>query len=216
MRISTPSICIATLALAVSASIAHAAGTIVEQTPQGYTLTVRLGSGGHGRFALSCPSGKGLGSIAFTLRHGRFSVTRRGAYHFGGRHDKPDHVRGSGAVSAGVCGAGAASGFSEPAIGTARMTSCPDSSPLSPLRAGALYPFAGVLPGAAQETRLRIEYTNPDGSTAVTHLQTDKAGNFADSHAFPSDGGTVYGADAIPRYPDDELAPGQGCDVEVQ
>jgi hypothetical protein len=73
-----------------------------------------------------------------------------------------------------------------------------------------------VLPGAAQGTRLRIEYTNPDGSTAVTHLQTDKAGNFSDTHAFPSDGGTVYGADAIPRYPDDPLASGQGCDVEVQ
>jgi hypothetical protein len=96
------------------------------------------------------------------------------------------------------------------------MTSCPASSVLAPLAAETPYPFAGVLPGAAQGTRLRIEYTNPDGSTAVTHLQTDKAGNFSDTHAFPSDGGTVYGADAIPRYPDDPLASGQGCDVEVQ
>jgi hypothetical protein len=158
--------------------------------------------------------------VAFVAHRGRFTVTResggRTIYRFAGKLDKPGHVKGSGSVTAGACGAGVASGFSEPAIGTARMTSCPASSVFSPLVAGTPYPFAGVLPGAAQGTRLRIEYTNPDGSTAVTHLQTDKAGNFSDTHVFPSDGGTVYGADAIPRYPDDPLASGQGCDVEVQ
>jgi hypothetical protein len=203
----------------MSAESARAASTIVEQTPQGYTLTVRLGTAGHGRFALTCPSGKGVGGIAFAAHRGRFTVTRksggRTVYRFAGKLDKPGHVKGSGSVTASVC-AGASSAFSEPATGTARMTSCPASSVFSPLAAGTPYPFAGVLPGAAQGTRLRIEYTNPDGSTAVTHLQTDKAGNFSDTHSFPSDGGTVWGGDAIPRYPDDPLSPGQGCDVEVQ
>jgi hypothetical protein len=210
---------VAASALAISAGTAEAASTIVEQTSQGYTLTVRLGSAGHGRFALACPSGKGLGGVAFATHRGRFAVTRKSGgrtiYRFAGKLDKPGHVKGSGSVTAGVC-AGASSAFSEPAIGTARMTSCPASTVFSPLQAGTPYTFAGVLPGAAQGTGLRIEYTNPDGSTAVTHLQTDKAGNFSDTHAFPSDGGTVWGGDAIPRYPDDDLAPGQGCDVEVQ
>jgi hypothetical protein len=211
---------VAAAVLALSAGSAEAAATIIEQTPQGYTLTVRLRTAGHGRLALTCPSGKGLGTVAFVSHRGRFTVTRtsggRVIYKFAGKLDTPGHVKGSGSIAVGACGAGAASGFSEPAIGTARMTSCPASSVLAPLAAETPYPFAGVLPGAAQGTRLRIEYTNPDGSTAVTHLQTDKAGNFSDTHVFPSDGGTVYGADAIPRYPDDPLASGQGCDVEVQ
>ncbi len=56
MRIPTLSVCVVALALALSAGPAAAAATIVEQTPQRYTLTVRLGIGGHGRFALTCPS----------------------------------------------------------------------------------------------------------------------------------------------------------------
>jgi hypothetical protein len=220
MRTRITSVCLAASVLALSAGAAEAATTIVEQTSQGYTLTARLGSGGHGRFALACPSGKGLGGVVFVSHRGRFSVVRSSGghvvYRFGGKLDKPGHLKGSGSVSGGVCGASVASRFSEPAIGTAQMTSCPASSVFSPLQAGTPYPFAGVLPGAALGTRLRIEYTNPDGSTAVTHLQTDKAGNFSDTHAFPSDGGTVWGGDAIPRYPDDPLASGQGCDVEVQ
>jgi hypothetical protein len=96
------------------------------------------------------------------------------------------------------------------------MTSCPQSTPDAPLASGTPYEFGGVLPNAALGTRVRLEYTNPDGTLSVTHVRTDAVGNFTDIHAFPSDGGTVYGSDAIPRYPDDPLSPGHGCTVEVR
>ena len=87
------------------------------------------------------------------------------------------------------------------------------------MTAGTLYPFAGVVPNAARETRLWLEYTDPNSGTgqpAVVHLRTDSRGRFSDTHAFPASGGAVYGASATPRHPDDPLAPGIPCGLEVQ
>ena len=99
------------------------------------------------------------------------------------------------------------------------MLYCPPSSPETPLAAGTTYPFAGIVPNAARGTRLRLEYTDPNsptGQPAVVHLSTDSLGRFADSHAFPLNGGAVYGASATPRYPDGPLAPGTPCGMQVQ
>jgi hypothetical protein len=102
------------------------------------------------------------------------------------------------------------------------MLSCSASSPESPLAPDTPYPFAGIVPNAALGTQLRLEYTDPnsrDGDPAVVHLSTDSSGRFADTHAFaPSKIGAafVYGASATPRHPDDPLAPGIACDMQVQ
>ena len=198
---------------------------ILETTPGGYTLRVSVASSGQsGRLALGCPGGRSLGSSArFDVHRGTFTAIRvrsgQRVFRFSGRFDQPDHVRGSGSVHRGACGSGVSSSFSEGSVGTAQMLSCPASSPETPLAANTPYPFSGIVPNAAQGTRLRLEYTDPNSSTgqsAVVHLTTDAGGRFADVHAFPSSGGSVYGASAIPRHPDDPLAPGQGCGVQVQ
>jgi hypothetical protein len=200
---------VAIAAAGLTAATAGAA-TIVERTPQGYTLSIALQQHGNGRFALTCPSGRTLGRASFRLKGRRFSVlASHHRFRFRGRIDAPGHVIGAGRAACGGY-------FSEGAIGTARMTSCPPSTPEAPLTSGTPYLFAGVLPNGALGTKLRIEYVNSDGTLSVVHVRTNAAGNFSDSHVFPSDGGTVYGSDAIPRYPDDPLSPGKGCTVEVQ
>lgn len=216
---------LATAAAGAAAAAPKGGARSVETTTSGYTLTVSVsGSAKTGHLALSCPNGHGLGTSArFKIRGGRFSAIRklgrRRLFRFSGFFDQPSHVRGSGSVRAGACANGIASSFSEGAIGTAQMLSCPPSSSESPLTAGVPYEFAGIVPNAALGTRLRLEYTDPNspsGQPAVVHLHTDSSGRFSDTHAFPSDGGAVYGASATPRWPDNPLAPGTACGMQVQ
>lgn len=218
---------LASAALAAAPAVSMAASprkgaTVVERTASGYTMTLKVSSSGHsGRVRLACPSGSDLGkSSKFKIKHGKFKGTRRSqgqkVFSFKGRFDTPDHFKGSGKVYGNACGPAAPKRFSEPAPGEARMVSCPQSDSLNPSPANTPLQFAGVVPGAALGTRLRIEYTNPDGSTAVDHLRTDAGGYFTDTHAFAPSGGSTYGADAIPRYPDDGLAPGQGCSFAIR
>jgi hypothetical protein len=197
---------------------------MVETTPGGYTLTITVSNSGRsGRLALSCPDGHSLGtSGSFAITRGRFTalriISRHRRFRFAGSFDGPTHVRGSGSVARGACGSVPQS-FSEGSVGEARMLVCPSSSPEQPLAAGTPYPFAGIVPNAARGTRLRIEYTNPnsaDGSPDVAHVVTDSSGRFSDTHVFPSSGGEVYGAGIVPRYPDNPLASGIPCDVDVQ
>jgi hypothetical protein len=198
---------------------------IIETTPGAYTLTVSVGGAGRtGHLALSCPDGHGLGASArFTISNGRFTAIRAAGhktlFRFRGFFDQATHVRGSGSVRTRACGSGTVRALSEGAIGTARMLYCPPSSPESPLTAGVPYPFAGIVPNAALGTQLRLEYTDPGsptGQPAVVHLGTDSRGRFSSTHAFPGDGGVLYGASATPRWPDDPLAAGIPCGMELQ
>jgi hypothetical protein len=224
----TLSVLLAVLASTAAGAAAPAprhSAHVVETTSQGYTLTVSVGASGKtGTLALSCPSGQRLGTSArFEIHHAQFTairtLARKRVFRFTGYFDQREHVRGHGSVRAGACGGGITSSFSEDAVGTARMLSCPASSPDAPLTAGAAYPFAGIVPNAALGTRLRLEYTDPNsptGQPAVVHLRTDSSGRFSDIHAFPASGGEVYGASATPRHPDDPLAPGIPCGMQVQ
>jgi hypothetical protein len=97
------------------------------------------------------------------------------------------------------------------------MLNCPQTTVETPFPANTPFTFTGVLPNAAQGTKLRIEYTIPNSTTglpAVAHVTTDIAGGFSDVHAFPA-AGFVYGAAATPRFPDDPLGTGQPCSFEV-
>jgi hypothetical protein len=108
--------------------------------------------------------------------------------------------------------------FSAVHIGSARMTSCPKTTPEAPYPAETPFTFRGVVPHAPKGTRLRIEFTNPNspkGKPVVVHLRTDAKGRFRVTHSFPYES-FVYGAEAIPRYPDKPLATGKGCDFEIQ
>lgn len=103
-------------------------------------------------------------------------------------------------------------------IGTARMTSCPKTTPESPYPANTPFTFKGVVPNAPKGTRLRVEFTNPNspkGKPVVVHIRTRKGGKFSVKHSFPYESFT-YGAEAIPRYPDKPLSSGKGCDFEIQ
>ncbi len=110
---------------------------------------------------------------------------------------------------------------SAPAVptGAARMTQCPPGDANNPFPSNTPFTFTGVLPGAPAGTPLRIEYTDPNtgSATVVVHVTTDAGGMFTDTHTFPATtGGFTYGADAIPRYPDDPLSPGQGCSFAIR
>jgi hypothetical protein len=196
---------------------AQAATRIVERTAPGAILTVYL-SGHGGRVAVACADGRPAGSAGFRFTRGRrFTAADVRAHHtrwtFTGRIDRPGHVRGHGHFTAGTCAPDPRS-FSEGPVGEAFMTSCPQSSLTSPLVPGTSYPFAGRLPNASQGTRLRIEYTRPDGSDAVDHVRTDMTGAFHATHAFEAND-HPWGSTITPRFPDDALADGHGCDVEV-
>jgi hypothetical protein len=107
--------------------------------------------------------------------------------------------------------------FSEPVPNTVAWTVCPNNDVLTPIPANTPLTFKGVLAGAALGTALRIEYTDPGPAiTDVVHVTTDAAGNFGDTHAFPSSDGAEYGADATARYPDQGLATGVSCGLFIQ
>jgi hypothetical protein len=197
--------------------------TVMERTANGFAIAVAVSRDGKsGRMSLRCPNGKSLGRTpGFPIRGGAFTAVRlagqKRVFRFAGHFGTPTQVTGFGSIALNACGNGQPSGFSQPAIGMPHMTNCPQTDPEHPFAAGTAFTFKGVLPGASQGTHLRIEYTNPDGTTAVAHVVTDLAGNFADTHAFASDGGTVWGADVQPRYPDDPLlSSGKGCDLQIQ
>ncbi len=190
---------------------------VVEETPQGVTMSLALAHHGTvGRMTAKCPDGSSLGtSPQFKLKKGRFVALRKNAFRFTGRMAE-DMAQFHGSGSANCDGS---MGISEPTIGGASMTSCPQNGPLDPLPNNTPADFAGVVRGAPLGTRVRIEYTDPgasDGTPIVVHLRTDAAGRFTDTHAFPPHDDSVYGAEAIPRYPDDELASGDGCDFSIQ
>jgi hypothetical protein len=189
--------------------------TIVETTPQGYHLVLAL-RGRAGSLRVSCPDGKQLGAARFTLDDKKRFTAATSSWTFSGRVDARNHFKGHGTTRHTPCGA-ASGTFSEPVPKRVVWTTCPVDDVLDPVAAGTPITFAGVLPGAALGTHLRIEYTDPGPAiTDVVHLTTDAAGGFSDTHAFPSDDGTEYGADAIARYPDDSLATGVGCSVFIQ
>lgn len=109
-------------------------------------------------------------------------------------------------------------GDHHPHIGTPRMTRCPKTTPETPYPANKSFTFKGVLPHAPKGTRLRVEFTNPNsskGKPVVVHVRTRADGHFKAKHSFPYES-FVYGAEAIPRYPDKPLGSGKGCDFEIQ
>ena len=218
---TSPTVAIAAMAVGAVALLATPASalakktTIVETTPQGYAMTLKV-KGGGGKLRISCPSGASLGSAKFKLKGRNFTASNR-AWRFSGKLDKPNHFKGSGSTKGARCGAGVPGRFSEPVPSTVVWTVCPNNDVLSPIPAGTPITFKGVLAGAALGTALRIEYTDPGPAiTDTVHVTTDAAGNFGDTHVFPSSGGAEYGADAMARYPDDPLATGVGCSVFIQ
>ena len=190
----------------------------------GYKLTVSVGkSGKTGRLKLTCPDGKSLGETSsFDIsKKGKFTAKKRKrrkkVFSFSGRFDQGTHVVGSGSVRSGKCGGSAPDSFSQGAQGQPRMLTCPQTTVDTPFPANTPFTYTGVLPNAAQGTKLRIEYTIPNSTTglpAVAHVTTDIAGGFSDVHAFPP-AGFIYGAAATPRFPDDPLGTGQPCPFEA-
>jgi hypothetical protein len=188
---------------------------IVETTPQGYGMTLKV-KGKGGKLRIACPNGASLGAAKFKLK-GRNFTAANASWKFSGKLDKPNHFKGSGSTKGPKCGAGVATSFSEPVPNTVVWTVCPNNDVLSPIAANTPLTFKGVLAGAALGTALRIEYTDPGPAiTDVVHVTTDAAGNFGDTHAFPSSGGSEYGADATARYPDQSLATGVSCGLFIQ
>jgi hypothetical protein len=219
---------LAIVAAAVAlASPAYAAkpksGSTVTEQVGGYKMVLTVGAKSiSGRMTLICvANGSSAGSASFKFaKHGKFvaqRLTKSGTlvWRFRGRFDGSRHFIGSGSSPGHVCGASVASSWSEGPIGEARMVTCPQSDSEHPYPSNTPFTFTGLVPNAAAGTHLRVEYTNPDGSTAVDHVLTDPAGNFSDTHAFPTGGDFPWGADAIPRYPDDGLAPGNGCSFAI-
>jgi hypothetical protein len=189
--------------------------TIVETTPQGYAMTLKV-KGKGGKLQVSCPNGSSLGAAKFKLK-GKHFTAANGSWKFSGKIDGANHFKGSGSTKGPKCGAGPSKSFSEPAPNTAVWTVCPNNDVLSPIPANTPLTFKGVLAGAALGTALRIEYTDPGPAILdVVHVTTDAAGNFGDTHAFPSSGGSEYGADATARYPDESLATGVSCGLFIQ
>ena len=96
------------------------------------------------------------------------------------------------------------------------MTSCPTNDPNNPFPSNTPYVFKGVVPNGPTGARVRLEYTNPNasGATDTVIVTLGPGGTFSDTHSFPSVGYT-YGADVIPRYPNDPLSPGMGCDFAI-
>lgn len=209
-------------ALAIAAlslpAMATAAGstTIIERTPRGTTLSLHLHHGveTHGRLTVTCAAGQALGtSLRFRVRHGRFLAVAKHRFKISGWIDAGNHFRAWGRAA---CAGNDA--VSEGGVGAARMITCPQTTPESPYPANAPFTFAGIVPNAAAGTRVRVEFTNPnapDGTPNVVHLGTDAGGVFTVTWGFPGVG-YVYGAEAIPRYPDAPLATGQGCEFEIQ
>jgi hypothetical protein len=205
----------AVVVLAVPGIAAAKKTKIVETTPQGYAMTLKV-KGKGGKLRIACPNGSSLGAAKFKLK-GRNFTAANGSWKFSGTLDKPNHFKGSGSTKGPKCGAGVPASFSEPVPTTVVWTVCPNNDVLTPVPANTPLTFKGVLAGAALGTQLRIEYTDPGPAiTDVVHVTTDAAGNFGDTHAFPSSGGSEYGADATARYPDQSLATGVSCGVFIQ
>jgi hypothetical protein len=199
---------------------------IKEQTASGYAMKLHDPTGQNWAVLLHCPpgssegAGRSLGNSQGFKKPkvgGKFTAKRPGRFTFHGVRDATNHFKGNGTVEKGLCG-DAPTHFSEPVPKQAIWTSCPPDDVLNPYPAGTPFTFVGRLPGAALGTHLRIEYTDPSApdSTDVVHVTTDAAGNFSDTHSFPSDGGSEYGADATARYPDDPLADGVGCQFAIR
>lgn len=203
------------LALPASAS-ARGSRRITERAPQGTTLQLRLihARKTRGTLIVTCSNGQTLGrSRRFLVHHGRFAAILKRRFKISGRIDAANHFRASGSTACSN-----SSTVSEGAVGGARMTACPQTTPETPYPSSTPFTFAGIVPNAAAGTRVRIEFTNPnaaDGSPDVVHLSTDAGGVFSVTWGFPGVG-YVYGAEAIPRYPDAPLAGGQGCEFEIQ
>jgi hypothetical protein len=211
----TGAITVATGVLAMPGTALAKKTTIIETTPQGYTMTLKV-KGKEGKLRISCPSGSSLGAAKFKLRGRNFTASNN-SWTFSGKVDKPHHFKGSGSTKGPKCGAGVSASFSEPVPTTAVWTVCPSNDVLNPIAAGTPLTFKGVLAGAALGTQLRIEYTDPGPAiTDVVHVTTDASGNFSDTHAFPASGGSEYGADATARYPDQSLATGVSCGLFIQ
>jgi hypothetical protein len=200
--------------------------TVVEETSNGFTMTLVVArTGKTGWLSLTCPAGRKLGrSTAFAIRAGAFAAERTAngtpLFRFAGRFTIPTQFKGRGSVSADACGANAPSAFSQPGLGQARMTACPKTDPEHPFSSNTPFTFVGKLPGAAKGTHLRIEFTDPNagnGAPVVVHLTTNALGVFTVVHTFPPSGDTVYGASATPRYPDNPLeSTGVPCGFQVR
>lgn len=204
--------------MALPASPADAAArkaTIVETTPHGFHLKLKL-NGQHGKLRISCPNWTGLGAATFRLHGNKFTAANR-SWKFTGKVDGANHFSGHGKTKGAQCGAGVRRTFAESKPRAVVWTACPNNGVLDPMPAGTPFTYRGVLAGAALGTHLRIEYTDPGPAiTDVVHVTTDAAGRFSNTHAFPSGGGSEYGASAMARYPDASLATGVACEVFVQ
>jgi hypothetical protein len=190
--------------------------TIVETTPLGYQMVLKL-KGDHGKLRMSCPDGTRLGSDRFTLDDKRKFTAVNGNWKFKGVVDAANHFKGHGKPKGAKCGAGVTKRIYEPVPRRVLWTVCPNDDVLAPMAAGTPFTYQGVLGGASQGTQLRIEYTDPGPAiTVAVNVTTDSAGHFSNTHAFPSNNGGEYAADAMARFPASSLSPGVACGVFIQ
>ncbi len=110
---------------------------------------------------------------------------------------------------------------SAPAVptGEARMTQCPPGDANNPSEQHAVHVHrrppgrSRRLPTAAH----RVHRFDDGVGNRRVHVTADARGIFTDTHTFPATtGGFTYGADAISRYPDDPLSPGQGSSFTIR
>lgn len=214
-RLLLGALSLAALALPAAAAAAGSK-TIIERTPQGTTLALHVhrGAKARGTLSVTCASGHTLGrSAPFPIYQGRFRALIKHRFEIAGRIDAANHFRASGRAAC-----SASHTVSEGPVGGARMTACPQTTPETPFPSNTSFTFAGIVPNAAAGTRVRLEFTNPnaaDGTPNVVHLSTDAGGVFSVVWGFAGVG-YVYGAEAIPRYPDGPVASGSGCEFEIQ
>jgi hypothetical protein len=115
--------------------------TIVETTPQGYAMTLKV-KGSAGKLRISCPNGTSLGAAKFTLKDKSFKAGNR-SWRFSGRLDKSNHFTGTGSTKGAKCGAVVPTSFSEPIPNLVTWTACPTGF----LAAGTPFTFRACSPG---------------------------------------------------------------------
>jgi hypothetical protein len=207
----------AALLPATGLALKPAAGArLIEDTDSGYLLTLKISrSGKTGSLKVTCPSGKGIGTDSFDIKHGAFRAKKPGVWKFSGRFDTVDHFKGKGSVIGAHCGAGAPKKIYEPLVGTPQWTQCPTGDPFTPAPSNTPFTFVGMIPAAAIGSSVLIEYQDASGPAGASHVTTGRRGVFQDVHAFPATG-FAYSASATIRYPDNPLPTGVVCNFTVK